>query len=253
MSLTLKAQTVRSKFGVVAPIGAFGNHVRWFILLDQQFDLEFLVNEESYNNLKGSSWPDYDDYYGQKFDGVEQWIQDEIKQKCNLAFDSLENKLTAFKEQIYPPIRTWHNWLWYEWYYRKSLDTLLDFKHSYEVIVGKEKVVLCRINPELAWRSYVKFNSNLNVISKEMFMTMIAELTLHNEELAGQHPDNIMMLDTDILFNPILDRDWYKKLITWFGLNDNYETAQIMHGLWYEGHKRSEREIVRDLQKIYGL
>lgn len=239
---------------VVSPIGGCGNHVRWLILLDQQFSLfvDPINRRSDYEKMRGAAWPSYDNYLIDNYTGIDSNIVNEIASgnfSPRLNFTTLAHKLNEFNHSIYPESRTWHNWLITEWRWRNELNEIIEHNHLYSNLKDKnKKTLLLTIDPSLAYKLYVKFNSNCNNTSMDQFHSDI--LSSNNEHLAVTN-ENVLLLEADILFNEVLDRAWYQQLITWFNLEDNYASASIVHKLWYDAHKRAERELVAVLTKLY--
>jgi len=198
------------KINIVAPVGGYGNHARWLIALDPGFTLR--LND------------------------------------CVLT--TTEDKINFIKQYIYFPGRTWHNWLEIEWRYRESMNSVIKFAHSHVEILGTAPVVVLTAEPELAYRSYLKFNSNLNNRSRERFLRDVADDNQRNVQFA-ESVDHARVLQSDVLFQPTLDQMFYRDLISFFGLQDQYAQANHIHQLWYQGHRQAEQEFVRDIASIY--
>ena len=249
-----------SKYSVIGPTGAFANQVRWLILLDRQFTINLPnFNLEKYNELKGPDWPSYNDYVVKNLLNVPDFIKEEFDElgAYQLKFDTLDNKLKAFKYQIYPESRTWHNWLQIEHHFRDSMNNVVnvlhDLKHSeFNIIEPDAKNLFLTIDPELAYRCYLKFNSNLNNLTPEYFKKIDVEGEFDLwQEMVNNAPKHNKILNVNILYQPELDRNFYNELIQWFELDNNYEHASYVHQLWYKAHRRAEKEFVTDIHQFY--
>lgn len=243
-----------SDISIIAPIGGFGNHVRWMLSLDERFPEILKLNTQQYKNLAGTSWPNYIDYLNNNYLDISNEILQEINniEKINNIKSGLkttELKLKFISEYIYPPTRSYHNWLQIEWMYRRNI-CVIPFDHT-NINNNSLQTILLTIDPELAYRSYVKFNSNLNNISKEYFINNIHAENQKNVSTSLCN-NNAHLLDTTILFNRTLDYDWYQQLISAIGFDDNYVSASQIHKLWYNGHKRAEHDIIADMISLYG-
>jgi hypothetical protein len=197
---------------IIAPIGGFGNHVRTIALLSKQFK-----------------------FYDKNWEPI---------------FD-LNEKLRMIRREIYSPIRTWHNWLIYEWRFRKMFDQEIIFSHDCPENINDsdKKFLLLKTDPHLAYKSYLKFNSSLNNVEKNWF---IHTINLSNQSYDNlQNHKNICVLDTSILFQDLLDEDFYKSVISFFEIDSEYESANLVHQNWYNLHKKAEKKFVEDITKIY--
>jgi len=242
---------LEKKFNILSPVGGFGNHVRWLMLLDPNFQFLIKGTNISYNNQRGPDWPSYSDYISGNWANTSPEIKKEITEIFR-DYDcvDLDTKITFIQEQIYHPNRTWHNWLSVEWKYRRELDIFIDFEHNYNDLNNFQlPTVILTIDPELAHKAYLKFNTSLINTTKDGFKSNIVT-GVTKKNISNQH-NNTFVIDASILFQPTLDRDFYVKLTNWLGLSDLYAEANIIHSLWYQAHKRAEREFVADISDIY--
>jgi hypothetical protein len=239
-------------YNILSPTGGFANHIRWLMLLDPQYCLVVgsTDSESLYKKLQGNGWPSYYDYISNNYLNIDVKIINEINNlPFLLNFTTLDYKLNAYRRHIYPTTRTWHNWLAFERQWRDQLNDTIGLGHNYiDLIDINRKTLILTIDPLLAYKSYVKFNSLCNNLSMSEFQSsIVADNTKH----MAAADEKTLVLNADILFNEVLDRSWYQQLITWFNLADNYASACIVHKLWYNAHKRAEQEIVTDLTKLY--
>jgi hypothetical protein len=220
------------KFSIEAPIGGIGNHVRWLVLLDNQFKF----------SLKKLPWPPPDPHQ------VEQYPD------CDIV--TLADKVEFIKNYVYAPFRSWHNWLIIEWHFRKKLDAVIPFEHQNYNNYYKNgyndnltKTLALGIHPDLACRLYFKFNPNLNSATPELFKRQIS----HNNWLLDRVPyhKNFLQLYSDVLYNNSLNRELYQQIINFFELDNHYDIANEIHQLWYQGHVRAEKEFVQDVNNFY--
>lgn len=246
---------------IFAPIGGLGNHVRWLVLLDQQFCFQHrsrMVSHAGYHGLKEIDWPEYRDYVNPskndtEFDPV---ILSKIQKHFaphDLDFSSQDHKIRCFQNDIYGPDRSWHNWLEKEWSYRLIADRYVYFNHwikDQDIENDQNRCLILTVNENLALRHYLKFNNNLNNTSQKAFL-------LYTKNYQNAHVwlpctrQHIKMVSVDDLFAPVLSRDFYNQLIDWFELQDNYELANLVHALWFQANDRAQKEFVRDILAFY--
>jgi hypothetical protein len=221
------------KFSIIFPIGGFGNHVRWLMLLDDryQFDIN-LVDPQSEGLVNGV------------------FVDGNYK---SYNFVSMDSKLEFIKTYVYPDNRTWHNWLVFEWKYREQIQEILKIDHSYNFKQHGplEKELYLTITPDLAVNCYLKFNSTLNGTSPGLMKKTIANFNYVVRQYCLKFSENSLSLNVDILFNETLDKELYQQIINFFRLDYNYDQANQVHKLWYNLHRKAEKEIILDLQKIY--
>jgi len=238
---------------ILSPIGGFGNHVRWLMLLDPQYKFLFKGLETSYKNQQGPDWPSYENYRISNWEGVPASIRNEITTLFNdIECIDTNSKLKFFQEKIYPVDRTWWNWLIYEFRYRVFLDNMIVMRHELSELENQSlPTLIIKIDPELAYKSYLKFNSNLNRHDPENFkLGTVQAIVDHNMTLTNHNRESFA-IDASVLFQEELDRDFYNQTITWAGLSDQYDAARVVHRLWYTAHKRSEKEIVDAFKAVY--
>jgi hypothetical protein len=199
-----------AKTNIIAPVGGYGNHARWLTVLDPHYTLRF----------------------------------------GDTVLSTVEEKVKFIESHIYFAGRSWHNWLEVEWQYRESLNYTVRFAHSHVEILGSSPTVVLTIDPKLAYRSYLKFNSNLNTRSRERFLRDVEVDNTQNVQFA-ESVDYARVLHSDVLFAPELHQMFYRDLISFLGLQNLYTQANHIHQLWYRCHKRAEQEFVRDITQVY--
>lgn len=241
------------EYVVVAPIGAFGNHIRWLLLLDDQFQFDYIYpNKELYEIHRGSTWPKYENFTIKNIQKLPLNIQEEIKNKLftdNFIFDC-SNKVKFITESVYPTSRTFDNWLKYEWRFRGMLNNLIFFEHTLTDPIFK-KALIITIDNDLAYKSYFKFNSWMHFGNKDDLKNRNTVSVQTNINFVNQHSIDHMIIDAGVLFNRILDYDFYKSIIDFFDLTDNYYSAKQIHEAWYDGQKRSEEEFLKTAISLY--
>ena len=62
------------------------------------------------------------------------------------------------------------------------------------------------------------------------------------EVVKNQNLPNHGLLTVDTIFNKELDYQLYKKLVDFFGFDDNYSQAAEIHKLYYQARQRSARD-----------
>lgn len=252
------------KYAIISPVGGFGNHLRWLLLLDSQYKLRFELSpsdiENSYNNLIGADWPKFEELCKSVISKEirSHFDVEQLMYLSKLKFDSIADnsnineKIKYLKNYVYCQGRTWHNWLYYERKYRILLDELIYFDHEINnnIVHEFDKIIVTTLDPKLSYRAYVKFNSALNSLSIDQYFEYISEANKTAIQYASLH-DNILLLDLDILFNNSLNIEYYNAAVEWFDLKNNYNEASDIHTTWFQLHKKAESEMILDLQKLF--
>ena len=187
---------------IYAPIGGFGNHLRWLLLLDENYTIK---------------------------------LKDQVLITSN-------EKLEFIKKFVYCEERSWHNWIKFEFRYRIILDQYLKFTHDMTDIFDDLKTVGLTIDPELAYKSYVKFNPTLNGISKNSFLQQIQKQNKMCKFANDYSPDLFYCVDSASFFQPTLDIKIYNNIINYFNLQSHNDVAQEIHYIWYNLHLKSAAE-----------
>lgn len=201
---------------ICAPIGSFGNHLRWLLLLSNKFTIN-IPHQQSITIHQKMSW--------------------------------------LFK-YVYPDDRTWHNWLNYEWRFRKVIDTsdTIEFTHDNNILDTNEnssaRFICTTISPDLAYRSYMKFNNNLNNSLIERFKVDTAKA--NHKIMHGIDDSRVLKIDSDMLWKPQLDRTLYMRVADWFDCDKQWLPAVQLHERWFSLQQKAEREFVRDVVNLYG-
>lgn len=235
---------------VVGGTGAFANHVRFLVVLDDTYQGRMIRhNEQSFQDQAGPDWCSYSDLVAGNLDGVPPDIVEEMEQRMGVHdLCNIDAKVKFARDQLYPQARSWHNWIAWEYLYREQLQPLVHMAHDYDG--GGGNTLLLTMDPQQAYLRYIKFNSFLNLMTREEFIDSAVDLNQKFRQLAGKLP-NVHVMDAGELWTRQLPRDWYLEMCGVFGLEDRYDHAQQVHALWYEAHLRSEREIVAYFSEIY--
>jgi hypothetical protein len=246
------------KINIFAPIGGFGNHLRWLLMLDSAFSFLIAPTKDQYLIFSGSEWPTYENFIINDYQCSES-IKFEIE-NCIVRSDlprplvmtNLDNKLDSILTSVYNKHRTWHNWLTHEWFYRNQLNQIVTFNH--EPVPGPvddiTKTIGLIIDPEFALKSYLKFNSHLNGFTHTQFKQDI-EKSCQEILKYSKTNKNTLILEAEPLFTESLNPTIYNKIIDWLELENNYHSANIIHNQWFKLQKKSEKEFVRDITELY--
>ena len=240
-----------AQISVIAPWGGFANHVRWLILLDPKFSFSIpRISAESYEQIKGSNWPSYENYEAHELSGISEDVIKEIDElEGYFHFDTPNRKIETIVNAVYAPARTWHNWLGYEFTFRNGLEPYAVMDHYVRPDREFDKNVLLAIDSNLAYRCYFKFNSLLNQLSVEEFKKRIAK---SNDSFYNKNDEkSFKVFSADVLFQKVLDKNFYTELTHWLCLSDNYEQANLMHGIWFQLHKKAEQEFLDHTKTLY--
>jgi len=246
------------KINVLAPIGGFGNHLRWLLMLDSAFSFVTAPPKDQYLIFSGSEWPTYENFIINNYQCSES-IKLEIE-NCIVRSDlprplimtDLDNKLDSILTNMYNEQRTWHNWLSYEFLYRAHLDQLINFVHTpnYGPVNNNNKTIGLTIDPDFALTMYLKFNSGLIGLTHEKFNQHIEKSCQEIKEYS-ETSKNTLILEAESLFTESLNPTIYNKIIDWLELENNYHSANIIHNHWFKLQKKSEKEFVRDITELY--
>lgn len=195
---------------IVAPSGAGGNHFRWLLLLDNRFEWNFCVEQTP-----------------------------KMPAGVNFKSNNVNEKIKFLTNVVYNRRRRYFNWLEYEHSFRYSLDSHINFTHTIDDL-NNHKVIYFRIDPVVAISNYLKFNFGLNSMHP---LTFIDFLKRTDQQVIAERPD-ALVLNAELLYNPLLDRELYTRAINWFGLEDHYEKAASIHIKWYRAHARAKTELI---------
>ena len=187
---------------IYAPVGGFGNHLRWLLLLDENYVL----------TLNGQT------------------------------ITTTVEKINFIKKFVYCNERSWHNWLQFEGQFVMKLNQHLKLTHVPTDVFDDLKTIGVTIDPDLAHRSFVKFNSN--GVDKETFLKRTHKQNKFCK-FADQCIDTLKYIDLSALFCPVLDETIYKNALTFFNLENHYLEAKEIHALWYNLHLKAETEYVQ--------
>jgi len=223
---------------VSAPWGGFANHTMWLLWMHPEFKSYVTkkhFTQEEYDVVKGYDWPDLKDV--SKIDDPN--IKADLEQYHVIEIIP-ENHAQYILDNVYTEDRTWHNWLQREWQHR---ELLVNFSIGHTAKMEYE--VLCTIDPDMAYRNYLKVNSSLNNVGMELFEDQIKKFN----QLS--HKSTNLVLDNTVLLKPELDQSYYKQLLDYFKLADRYQEAQTIHSAWYRAQMRSAKDFLQEVKRIY--
>jgi len=234
---------------VSAPIGGFANHIRWLLLLDKQYQISISYSHDHYDACKEEHWPTKEylenNFLTMSFD-IRQEIIDRLGQPFILPFRELKDKTRFIENNVYPQSRTHNNWLDFEWRYREALDPFIHVGHMFsnngnhyllgndqnEIIFDKyDKIVLATTDPTLAHSVYKKFNPHGS--SDDEFIDLVLLQNQSAIELASTNKEKFKLIDSTLLFDSKLDYNLYTDIVSFLHLDNNYESAEDIHKLWY--------------------
>jgi len=244
-------KNITHNYNIAAPIGGFGNHLRWIALLDDKFrfEIEYIderlrwINQDSWENIRSPDWPEQIAPYKLLAPKIQYRLRNVFNfEIIDSKYCNIDEKMKFIVEHVYSKKRTWQTWIHIEEKFRKQLNPLIKFSH---LIPKSVKGLYITIDPELAYTTYIKLNSMNNQQSKDAAM----HTTKQFNDSTCSYPERI--IDGNLLFQPELDRNVYTKLITDFELDDNYLYANEIHKKWFKLHKKAEVDIVHFFYGIY--
>lgn len=209
--------TINKKmYNLVSPVGGFGNHLRWMLLLSNEFTWDHYNIVDIHDKIKflnnkvyfpGRSW--------------HNWLK--IEWLYRNKFNSL---------------------------FRFSHDTLLLRKYYQSAIFNKQKSIVLTSSPELCLRVYLKFNSSLNNEGLDGFKSAIVKHNrIVNKFLSTE--SHVLALNSDLLYSPILDKSLYNSCIEFLKIEDCYQHANAIHNVWYRLHLTAEKDMRDFISKMY--
>jgi hypothetical protein len=231
-----------------SPIGGFGNHLAWLVWTNSKFSSGLLkrnIIENHYDEIKGVSWPDYKDL-----------------SLCDLKSDSLLSEFQSLglvDTLVKDPIdfvfknvynnRSWHNWLKKEWEFRDRLKNIV-IGHTHKIKIEPEYwYIFGKASPDTCYKHYLKINSSFNNTGINGFLD---DVNIFNQNVDSyKNLDNVLAIDNDLLLSDVLDVDYYKKIITFLNLNNDYDNANLLHQQWRELIKNSDSDFVNEVNRLY--
>ena len=239
---------------VTAPTGGFANHIRWLLLLDKQYQISISYIHDQYDNCKEEHWPTKE-YLENNFltmsSDIRQEIIDRLGQPLILPFEEINDKIKWIGNNVYPQSRTHDNWLEFEWRYREAIDPFIHVGHLIrdvgkyylmtdypdELMFNKyDKVVLAVIDPTVAHSVYKRLNPQLNGTPDQEFKDQIEDQNQATIELASTNKEKFKLINSTALYDSKLDYNLYTDIVSFLQLDNNYESAEYIHRLWFERH-----------------
>jgi hypothetical protein len=210
------------KYSIISPAGGFGNHLRWLMLMSSNF-----------NDLSQLNAPSF------------------LKTGAMMPLNG-KQKVEFIKKYVYNSSRTVFNWIALEWKFRTQLNNIIGFDHSvkhYDFnVIRKDnkhhKVIVCNATPEESLYLFGKFMPFLNNTSLEGFLQMCEEnITRIKNFVATENEEFFHILSKD-LYTRELNHSLYKSLIDFYEIEDEYESANDIHGMWFDLQEKALSDLL---------
>lgn len=157
------------------------------------------------------------------------------------------------KTNVYNNERSWNNWITIEFLYRKQLDDTIRILHhiiqpkkhdEHLDLLHDTKILFLKINKvELAVNHYFHINLGMNGLKPIRLTESINDWNGTLDKIIQQNDNpNWLVLDSDCIYNKQLDYDFYKTIVDFYGLSDNYADAVQIHELYYQAKIKSARD-----------
>lgn len=200
---------------ILAPHGGFANHVRWLLWLtipEPVYHHRVMILEEDvYEIFHEDGWPAT----------LSEFNKLEFKDLPYFEVINTKDRVDFISQNVYPPARTKENWLEYEWKHRNTMEIYCRAKHYMSDLDKNVKTIVMKTTYENASKHY-------NGMSKYKITAQ------HLQEVYKNLPkDHLLMNCTDLL-NEKLDKNFYTSATSYFGIDNDYESAKIVHKLWYD-------------------
>jgi len=238
------------KYLVSAAPGGYANHVAWIIWL-HDFAGNIInpnkttCNKDFFNVMKGDDWPEFEDLKKRDVEKLNKTIEQELR---NFGFlpRYISDKVSFILQEVYSHNRSWHNWLKTEYMFRNCISA--EISHEAKVVNNNIKNVFCKINPDIAYRNYLKINSSLNLKGKDFLKKEILEFSYNADKL---NSSSCLVVDNDIIFKETLDKTYYEKIRSFFDAEDRYEEACVIHNAWWNAQMKSEKDFLQEVKRLY--
>ena len=203
--------------------GGYGQHLRWLILLSENFtDVNtlncpnFLVNKK-YFPLKA------------------------------------EDRVDFIIENVYNYERNFNNWLTLEKFFQVKLHNYLGFCHDASLLkTSNDKTyytIMGYTDVQSAKKHWYKFHpfwlgQPLKNSSEQEFIESTNNYNKLIENYVPSSNERTFYYNSKDLDNKVLNYDIYNNLVEFLGIDNRYEFANIVHEKWYDLNKKAERDIV---------
>jgi hypothetical protein len=69
----------------------------------------------------------------------------------------------------------------------------------------------------------------------------------NNQNQTNTKITNSLIMDVSILYSEVLNKEIYTRATEYFKIENVYDEANYIHGLWYDLHKQGEKDILKIL------
>lgn len=215
--------SVTTSTRLCVPRGGYGQHLRWLILLS-----------EDYVDLETINCPNY------------------FFPKVYYPLRSID-RVKFLLEYVYPLDRSYDNWTTAERLTNIKLHNYMGFCHDatqLESIDGKEyNTILGSTDVDTAIRHWYKLHPFWlgNLHKKSTRQDFINSNIEQNQKISDYKPtskENIFRFNSTDLNSPVLNQNLYEDLTSFLNVKNVYYYANQLHERWYNIHKLAEQEIV---------
>lgn len=204
---------------IIYPAGGGGNHLRWLMYFDKSFDKMHLASDKSPNN-----------------------------------------KLKFIETQVYTKERTWNNWLEFETKHRRKYNYIIDlgdhehylFKHK----ANTKTIVMTFNNYTECIKRFIIFHATRT--NMEFANIFDHKFILEQSEFVPYYYDshikskkfssNEKVITSDVIWEDVLDKNFYYNIIDFWELEDHYEHAAKVHALWVSCQKQALNQFIEICQ-----
>ena len=209
---------------VCAINGGFSNHVRWLMLLSNEYNGQ--INTKGFV-IRNSAYP----------------------------IDTL-GKVEFIKKFIYPDNRNFYNWIRYELMLKDQLETIIMVaqvmgKHK-NPFYNVDKTILLRSSGEFCTEKFMKLHPHyvLELKQENKFdglnsvIGFLDGMDSNNGSFIPKEGHKILTCYSETLYNELLDKEFYENMVNFFNISNEYEHAKDIHRTWYKCHIRARKECI---------
>lgn len=190
---------------IIYPIAAGGNHLRWLMYFDKSFDKMHLASDKS---------PDH--------------------------------KLKFIESRVYTKERSWYNWLEFESKHRRKYDYIIELDHEHYLYKHKKntKTIVMTFNDYT--ESIIRFILFFDLGNMSMHDILTHQFIQHYDShiKSQKFSPNEKVITSDVIWEDVLDKNFYYDIIDFWELEDHYDYAAKVHTLWINCQKQALTQFI---------
>lgn len=158
---------------------------------------------------------------------------------------SMAEKMDFVLNKVYSDSRSFNNWLPYEanWRFDDKFESFIKILHEpKDDKLEYKSVFLTYEDWNIPFEHYSCLTSCFS--SKKNYDLYYRFLKDFDRKINTQVTinQNKLVIQSDVFFDEVLDNQYYTQIVDFFGFENHYDEAKVLHKKWYDARMRIKKE-----------